>query len=479
VYCQLEMLRHCLPPSVRSVLDELPETLDETYERVLKEINKANREHARRLLHCLAIAIRPLQVEELAEVLAVDFDAVGQGGIPKLNPDWRWADQHQAVLSTCSSLIAIVDDGDCQVVQFSHFSVKEFLTSDRLAHSSEDVSRYHILLEPAHTLLAQACLSVLLRFDGAVYWNNAGNIPLAEYASRYWIDHAKFENVSSRIQEAMEVLFDTGKPCWAAWNRVHDIDVEWWEWYSPNAFPRASPLYHAAFCGLYDLVDHLVDKCPEHIDARGGRLVTPLVAALHEKHFQVAELLLQYGADVDVRGDEGNTPLTIACIHGPPDIVQWLLDHGANVIAEDDERFTPLHYAALWGQLVFVQALLEHGADINARNKWGEVPLHLAVRPARRDRRDQLPIMQLLLDSGTDANTRDDAGSTPLHHSSSQDQEGASFCGPAEGSHLLLKNGADIDAKDNKGRTPLQRALAGGRDEIVRVLSEYGATRPD
>ena len=41
-FCQLEVLRHCLPPSIRGILDELPETLDETYERVLKNINKAN-----------------------------------------------------------------------------------------------------------------------------------------------------------------------------------------------------------------------------------------------------------------------------------------------------------------------------------------------------------------------------------------------------------------------------------------------------
>jgi hypothetical protein len=60
VYCQLEILRQCLPPSVRRVLDELPETLDETYERVLKDIKKVNREHAIRLLHCLTVAIRPL-----------------------------------------------------------------------------------------------------------------------------------------------------------------------------------------------------------------------------------------------------------------------------------------------------------------------------------------------------------------------------------------------------------------------------------
>jgi hypothetical protein len=128
VYCQLERLRHCLPPSVRVILDDLPDSLDETYERVLKDINKANQKHAIRLLHCLTVAIRPLRVDELAEVLAIDFDAAQREGIPKLNPNWRWPDQHQAVLSTCSSLIAVVDDQDCQVVQFSHFSVKEYLT---------------------------------------------------------------------------------------------------------------------------------------------------------------------------------------------------------------------------------------------------------------------------------------------------------------------------------------------------------------
>ena len=88
MYCQLETLRHCLPPSVQGVLDELPEMLDETYERVLRDINKANRGHAHRLLHCLTVAIRPLRIEELAEVFAIVFDAACQGGIPKLNPDW-------------------------------------------------------------------------------------------------------------------------------------------------------------------------------------------------------------------------------------------------------------------------------------------------------------------------------------------------------------------------------------------------------
>ena len=158
VFCQLETLRQCLPPSVRRTLDEIPESLDETYDRVLREIKRPNRDYAYRLLQCLVVAIRPLEVKELAEVLAVDFDD-GEG-IAKLKPNWRWEDEEQALLSSCSSLIVIVKTEGSRVVQFSHFSVKEYLTSERLANSNGNVSRYHIDLEPAHTILAQACLGV-------------------------------------------------------------------------------------------------------------------------------------------------------------------------------------------------------------------------------------------------------------------------------------------------------------------------------
>ncbi len=116
------------------MLKELPETLDETYERMLRDINKANWDHAHRLLQCLTVAVRPLHVAELAEVLAVDFGTATSEGTSALNTDWRWEDHQDAVFSACSSLITIVNSS--QVVQFSHFSVKEFLTSSRIAHDS-------------------------------------------------------------------------------------------------------------------------------------------------------------------------------------------------------------------------------------------------------------------------------------------------------------------------------------------------------
>ena len=417
VYCQLERLRHCLPPSVRGILDDLPDTLDETYERVLKDINKANQKHAVRLLHCLVFSIRPLRVKELAEVLAVDFDAVQQGNIPKLNPNWRWADHHQAVLSTCSSLIMIVNDGDSQVVQFSHFSVKEYLTSDRLANASRDVSCYHILPESAHTILAQACLGVLLRLDDNVGEENAGNIPLAYYAAEHWVDHARFKDVPSCVQDSLEVLFDAYKPHHAACLRLYRVD-EWYSWsgFTDGGRRRGKPLYYASFYGFYDLAKRLAAKHPEHVNARGGPLVSPLGAALYRKHFEVVELLHEHGADVNVWGNGKRTLLHVASRNGHADMAVWLLDHGAAVNAQMDIGWTALHLATWNGRLETVQMLLEHNADIHVRNNRGEVALHLAARHYLTNYQIKINIFQLLLDHGADINARDNKGLIPLHH---------------------------------------------------------------
>ena len=274
----MEVLRHCLPSSVRRTLKELPETLDETYERVLKEIKKPNRDHAYRILQCLVVAVRPLEVEELAEVVAIDFD--DSEGIARLNPSWRWEDEEQALLASCSSLIAVVRAGGSRVVQFSHFSVKEFLTSSRLGTSSQDISRYHIALKPAHTILGQVCLSILLRSDNPVK-DSVKTSPLAEYAAQYWVTHAQFENVASCLRKAMEILFDLDKPFFSAWLKLHDIDVRptgpaAFKLFCPFVTSKAAPLYYATLCGFHDLTEHLIGKHPEQVTAQDSYYVIPV-----------------------------------------------------------------------------------------------------------------------------------------------------------------------------------------------------------
>jgi hypothetical protein len=110
----------------------------------------------------------------------------------------------------------------------------------------------------------------------------------------------------------MEYFFDADKPHWAAWCRVQMIDETWLRFY-PEEFQDPFPLYYASVGGFYDLVEHLIVKHPEHVNARGGQMMTPLVAALGGKHFDVAELLHRNGANVDVRDQYEDTLLCEAC----------------------------------------------------------------------------------------------------------------------------------------------------------------------
>ena len=429
MFCQLEVLRHCFPSSVRHILEELPESLDGTYERILREVRKPNQGHAHRLLQCMVVAARPLRVEELAEVLSFDFTAEG---IPKMNLGWRWEDQEAAVLSACSSLVIIVKDGDSRIVQFSHFSVKEFLTADRLAEPIRDVSRYHIRLEGAHTILAQACLGVLLRLDDRVDRDNIKDFPLAPYAAQYWSTHARFDNASSCIKDGMECLFDADKPHFATWLWIFDEDQ--YGHSMPTMCPekpRAVPLYHAARLGFRNLAEHLIAGHPEHVNARdtGPNKATPMYAAAGGGYTDILSLLLQHGGDVNFKNPCRFSLLHKASYAGKLEAGQFLLDCGLDINAQPDDGWTALFYAVSGRHIEFARMLLKRGArtDISLESS-GETALHFAV-------------------------------------------EG----GNIQAVRLLLEHGADVNARNKDGWTPSQTGSQQGRDEIVELLSEYGA----
>ena len=500
VFCQLEVLRRCLPTAIRRFLDELPESLDETYERVLREIKEGNQDHARRIMRCLVVAIRPLRVEELAEVLAVDFDDTK--GIIKLKPDWHWEYQEQPLLTACSSLISIVGTGRSRVVQFSHYSVKEFLTSARLATSSGDVSRYHIALEPAHTILAIACLSTLLRpGDHADENDIGGRSPLTRYAVRHWVTHAQFEMVSTHLRKAMEDFFDPDKPYFAAWCQLHDIDTHpsdtsvFYQFTPTSKSGPGTPLYYAALCGFQDLVEHLVIKYPQHVGAIGGYYMTTAVAALARRHFQVAKLLYHHGSSVNVRGHYGWSPLHSAVYYGDLEMVQVLLNNGVDVMVQDEDGCNPVHRALSWGRMELVRILTEHPASEIAQGKdrWTPIP--------QAPFREYIGVAQMVFNRDLDVTAHDRRRLTPLHLSSgghvklalilelillhnagstTQYWPGWILSHPTlsgdhiELTHLLLEHGANADARDDDNCTPLHWASQQGHSEVVLVLVEHG-----
>ena len=467
------------------------------------------------MLQCLVVAVRPLEVQELAELLAFEFDEA-QGGIPKYCPALRLDDQTQAVLSTCSSLVTIINEHgpDRQVVQFSHFSVKEFLVSDRLAPSLGDICQYNIRLRSAHITLTQACLGLLLHSDGSVTEKIVERSPLAGYAARHWVEHAQFEDVASCVKDGMKRLFDAEKPHFEAWVGIYNIDPEVsWE----HILKHPSPLYYSALCGFYDLVEHLTITHPEYVNAFGGQFQFPLLAALGRGHVEVAELLLKHDADIDVREATGKTLLLTAIywLGGNDflsDIVEFLLTHGADVNARDDTFRSSLHLAEMvYGGRQVGTILLKHGADVNSQDNNGKTPLHMLLDVEfnegegededgynyvqlllehgadvnRQDKDNQTPLLlaiktgwletaRVLIEHGADANTENKSGETPLHillsYGNILDEDNV-----LDYALFLLKHGAEINKRDNDNETPLQLAIRCNRFRLAGILLDHGA----
>ena len=455
----MEVLRLCFPANLRHALEELPKSLDETYKRILNEINNANRVHAYRLLQCLAVALRPLRVEELAEVLAFDLTT---GGMPKLNADWRWEDQEEAVLSACSSLVSVIIDDGSRVVQFSHFSVKEFLTSDRLASCLEEVSKFHIPVDPSHAILAQACFGVLLCLDDHTDKDSVENIPLYRYAVEYWAGHARVGDVELQIKDALDYFFDMDNPHFSALARLryeYDLlrlsgDEE------PTGMPgSAAPLYFAAWGGLHGLVERLIIKDPQQVTQLGGIYGTPLHASVLGGHIEISQVLFAHGADINSRCGDNWTPLHVALDFKRLEIAKWLLNHGADVNSQNKQGLTPLHFAR---DVEACRILLEHNAEVDLRSNNGDTPF-LSVWKSGRN----ADILQLFLDYNADVRVRDDEQYAPLHFAAEN--------GLLELAQTLLERNVEVDPQTEDGRTPFLGALQYGHPDIARLLLGHNA----
>ena len=225
------------------------------HERAFREINKANSELAHRLFLSVAVASKPLLVKKLAEFLALDFSA---GPIPRFREEWHLEDPVEAVLSTCSTSLSLVDVDGLSVMQFSRFSVKEYLTSSCLAGNRDNISlRYHVSMTNAQIIMMRACLGILLHLGGNenITKSNLAKFPLAKFAAKYWVEHARFKGVSQNAEGGMKQLFDPRKPHLALWLWIYNPTIRFLKQtesiFKQPVPPRLTPCHYATFCGLH------------------------------------------------------------------------------------------------------------------------------------------------------------------------------------------------------------------------------------
>ena len=460
MYCQLDTLRRCLPSSISKALKELPATLDDTYEKALQGISKERRQHALRLFQCLVAAIRPLDVRELAEILVIKFDSDASS---RLMEDWRPENPEEELLSACSTLISIVDVDGSKIVQFSHFSVKEFLTAPRLLEAeAEDIRHYHIPTDAAHAILARACLTVLLQWDENVDKNKLVSYPLVFYAAQYWVDHARPKGVEPQVKDVMTRLFDPKKPHLGAWIWIHDVDSDI-KRPKDNIDERpsrvdATPLYYASLCGLSWMAKHLITTRQEDVNAKCGRHGTPLHAASHKGQVDAARVLLDYGASVNVANRYRKIPLSVAYDAKRDDVIGLLLERDTGVNAEElfGYRGRLLHRASADGRTGVVRMVLRCKADVNAKGDMQWTPLHFASCHGH------LEIVKLLVERKANVNAQVRDHGTPMHLATRR--------GHVEIVRVLLRNEGDAHIRTEDGRTALEIATALGNHDIAQLL---------
>jgi ankyrin repeat protein len=428
---------------------------------------------ASRIFQWLAFSTRPLRIEELAEVVVVNMKED-----PRFKVENRYKDP-RGVLKICSSLVTLSTETKTRtVVELAHFSVKEYLVSERIQNG--EAKKYIIEQIPAHISITEVSLGYLLQFDklDSLDSETTEKFPLAEYAAQHWTQHARAAGKDSMaINPLIKEFFLFKKNAYVNWIRLFDLDYESARnnrIASPDK--TASPLYYASLAGLAESVKLLLDEGVD-VNAQGGRYGNALYAAVRCSHDEIIQHLINAEADVNAEGrwtiflvtegqitEESNyvSVLHTASEMGHSQIVQRLLQAGAKVnMRGRHNRSKPLYEASKNGHDQVVQLLLNAGADVNAQGgNFGN-----ALQAASSEGHDQ--IVQRLLEARANVHTQGGEYGNAL--------QAASKNGHDQVVQQLLDAGSNVNAQGGAYGSALYAASKNGHDQIVQRLLEAGA----
>jgi uncharacterized protein len=230
--------------------------------------------------------------------------------------------------------------------------------------------------------------------------------------------------------------------------------------------PRSSKPPGTATCRLSS-ASLTADPCL--VRASDEYLKTPLHWAAEHDRRDVAQMLLDSGADLEATTSWGATALDWAATMGSTKVADLLLARGAkgmNLVA-----------AASLGKLDLVREFLDSGAPLAslAKTAPAEPDDHWVADSARMKgdvmshvfycacRNGQTAVAALLLERGADVNAKGVFGGTGLHW--------AAINGHKDTVEFLVAHGADLTIRDAKfDSTPEGWAVEGQHDEIRELL---------
>ncbi len=211
------------------------------------------------------------------------------------------------------------------------------------------------------------------------------------------------------------------------------------------------------------------------VNAKGAYDKMPLHWAAEKNYCELAELLVNAGANIDAEVTWGMTPLQWAANMGSRDVAEILLAHGARPQLN-------MWCAAGLGMLDVVQSFwdspntLKPGAGQTrsrdlGNGKWGKAPPPESYQELVSEafyiaaRNGHVEVARFLLEKGADINCRGFFGAPGLHW--------AAINGHKPMVEFLIAHGADLQLRDTQfNSTPLGWALEGKQMEIAALLKK-------
>ena len=258
--------------------------------------------------------------------------------------------------------------------------------------------------------------------------------------------------------------------------------------------------------------------------------LTPLLYAARSGCLGCVTSMVEAGVDVDRPNPDGMTPMMMALDNGYPQVAQYLLDHGANPHTWDWWGRTPLYVAVTMRggrdsrsgprppeSLAFINALLDAGVNVNAQlafkepsrggrdNRFGDDLLTTGATPLLRAAQTfDNDVVRALLAHGALVDLPNASGVTPLMSAAGiGTRTGAGVLGPGAPDNvaalslktmeILAAAGADINARitdvtsltariartntltNRQGQTTLFYVAETGRTAAVKFLLDHGA----
>ncbi|OAG39695.1 hypothetical protein AYO21_06163 [Fonsecaea monophora] len=461
VECQLEPLRQCplTEYHLEECLRELPESLDETYERILCGIKF--KKDAQRILSLLCYASRPLSIDEVIEALAVDID-----NRECYNPRRRSTGGADHLTRICPGLIEIsLDILGTQGVRIAHFSVQEFLLSDRIRKGR--AADFALSGPSQHERISKTCL-LYLQHEEFLQQNLSPDLvrqyAFAKYAAEHWHHHYRQADgqFARQLSEMVRNLLMT-RCAKERWLRLGNPEPPWSTDvdYSTVAENHPSATYYASLLGQDEVLMLILSISTADVNAQGGYYGNALQAASEHGHEKVVQILLEKGADVNVQGGYYGNVLQAASMHGHEKVVQILLEKGADVNVQGGDYGNALQAASIRGYEKVVQILLEKGPDVNAQGGRYSNALRAASEYG------QEKVVQILLEKGADVNVQGGYYGNAL--------QAASGYGHEKVVQILLEKGADVNVQGGRYSNALQAASMRGHEKVVQILLEKGA----